>query len=787
MKKTDISKYTGDLPPEDFHIGTSAGDVAASTAKRTLSVIWRAVLTVLLIIVTTGCIVGFSMMIYILGMADESVGFNLKHEKLELVSVIYVNDEQGNPQEYQRVAGTSREWVDFQDIPKAMKDAIVAIEDKRFYKHKGVDLVRTASAVFSLALGKDNFGGSTITQQLIKNVTGNDEVSLTRKVKEIFSALNFEKEYSKDDILEAYLNIVNFGSGCEGVQAAANLYFGKDIQDCTIAECASIAGITQNPSKYTPLVHPEWNKERQQIVLTEMHDQGKIDDAEFEQAMEESEHMVFVGWQDDDDDNDTAEKVNNWYIEVMLKDLAKDLADTLNVSQDVAQNMIRHQGLKIYSAMDTKAQSAAESVMQDDTIMPADKKIQAGFLMMDYSGRVLASVGQRGPKEGNLLYDCANTAKRQPGSTMKPIATYTPAVEYLGYTYSQMIPNQQLLDVAKNEDGEFYPWPRNWDNTYTDQVTLQDALERSINCPAAYTNLKVTRQVSYDFLSSKLHITSLDPTSAINNPATLTLGAGEVTVREMVAAYQIYGNQGIYNKPYTYFYVEDSEGKILIDNRNKTGEQVIRPSTATIIRRALETVFTGSRGTARGYRISGWQTFGKTGTTTDDKDSFFIAGSPYAVAGVWTGYEIPKRLQSTSHSLRIWREIMTRYLDGKEVIPFTDNDEVVQETYCLDSGKLAVPGKCTQTATGYYWQRNLPGSCTLPHEEGTSSSEVSSAASSTPSSSQPSSQPSSAPSESSAVSSEPPDSSVPESSDSSQATSTEVESQTSSGGRERFR
>ena len=301
MRKTDINKFTGEAEQQKA-VTTNA---AVKGAKGTLSIVWKLLSTFLMILCVSLVVVGISVMIYLFGLANEPTGIDLHASKLQLTSFIYVNDENGNPVEYQRLHSTeNRIWVDYEDIPQSMKDAIIAIEDKRFYDHNGVDWVRTAGAVFSLASGSDSYGGSTLTQQLIKNITDDNQVSITRKLREIFRALNLERDFTKDEILEAYLNIVNFGSGCRGVQAAAHLYFGKDIQDCSIAQCAAIAGITQNPAAYTPLDYPESNKERRETVLQEMYDQGKISKEEYDQAMEESQTMTFVGYVEEEEDEE---------------------------------------------------------------------------------------------------------------------------------------------------------------------------------------------------------------------------------------------------------------------------------------------------------------------------------------------------------------------------------------------------------------------------------------------------------------------------------------------------
>ena len=220
------------------------------------------------------------------------------------------------------------------------------------------------------------------------------------------------KRYSKSEILEAYLNVVNFGSGTNGVQAAAKLYFNKDIKDCSIAQCAAIAAIPNNPVWYTPLVYPENNKERRENILDQMHQQGMITQEEYDQAMQESAAMTFVGYTDDNVVDNVP--IDDWYVEAMLNDVAEDLAEALNVDEDNAMYMLMHNGYKIYSAMDVETQRMAEEVLSTPELMPPDEDIQFGYVMMEYDGRVLASVGQRGKKEGNQLWDFTTSDDRLP-------------------------------------------------------------------------------------------------------------------------------------------------------------------------------------------------------------------------------------------------------------------------------------------------------------------------------------------------------------------------------------
>lgn len=722
MRKTDISKYGA----------RKKKDGAAVTVKSGMKMLLRVLLTFLTILFITGMIVSVSLVSFILGMKDESMNYDLHRLQLNYTSFIYVNgpnDDSANPVQYQSLySSENRVWVDYDKIPKAMKVAIVAIEDKRFWEHNGVDWRRTAGAVTQLFTKGGSYGGSTITQQLIKNVTGENDVSLTRKVREIFRALNLEKKYSKEEILAAYLNVVNFGSGSNGVQAASNLYFGKNIQDCDIAECAAIAGITQNPSKYSPLVHPELNKERQQTVLGEMRNQGKITEAEYKTAMTESEHMKFVGKKSDNVVNNVP--VWNWYVDTLFEDVRDGLMETYNCSSDKAVDMMYHDGLKIYAAVDTNLQTVAENTLKADDVFGKDKKLQSGYIAMDYSGRVLATVGARGEKKGNRLLSLATDTKRQPGSTIKPLSVYDQAIDSGKYYFSSIIQDEPLDNwFSDGSAGPKNAGPGNTSGRYWGPVTIQRALEKSLNAAAAQVGSAITPNVSFNFLKNKLNFVSLIP--ADNNRAPMAIGglSEGVTVREMTAGYQMFGNGGKYYEPYTFYHVDDHDGNVILDNRKQISRQVISSKTASILHRLLNTVITGAEGTGRRAAISGWEVFGKTGTTNDDKDSWFIGGTPYAVAGIWTGYLKPSKISVTSNASVTWKSIMSQYLKGKEKATFVYDPDVVSASYCVSTGLLAGPGD-TNVRTGWYDKNNMPATCDGSHNVVSSAPPSSSEASS---------------------------------------------------------
>ena len=714
MRKTDISKYTDKI------------DVAPkkqSGVKQFFSVVGRVLLTVLMVLVIAGVIVGISLGIYVMKIANEPTGIDLNARSLNLSSFIYVeNKDSGEFEEYQTLYGTeNRIWVDLSEMPKAMPDAIVAIEDKRFYEHNGVDWYRTGSAILSLVTGRNNYGGSTLTQQLIKNITDDSEVSLTRKLREIFRALNIEREHSKDDIIEAYLNVVNFGNNCQGVESASELYFDKPIGECSIAECAAIAGITQNPSRWNPLYYPENNKERRETVLDQMYEQGKITKDEYDKAMEESANMTFVGRdnedEDDEDDEDNV-KVQNWYIDQMYWDLCRDLAKYYDISEDAASLKLYTEGLKIYCAMDTDAQAMIEEEALKSNA-DYDYDLQTAMTMVGYDGRVIATVGSSKEKEGNLDWDRASHSVLQPGSSIKAIIPYPLAIDEDIYNYSSLTKDQPIEKWKMDYWGNWQAGPPNSYEGYHQYMTVPEALSWSSNACAVQTMELIGVNKAYEQATENLGFKNLGEADKTNVGA-LSLGGmeGGVTVREMAAAMQYIGNGGLFYEPYTYYYVTDQNDTIILDNRNNTPIEAYSPETAYKMNRLLKYNVMTSTHTASSYaQISGWDIAGKTGTTDYDRDLWFVGASPYCTLACWMGYDQPDSVNYYGLSTIIWQKVMSNYLKDKTYKEFTMPDNIIPATYCKGSGLLAA-SYCSDTATGYYTEDDMPAYCNGVHSAG---------------------------------------------------------------------
>lgn len=714
MRKTDISKYTDKI---DVRPRNQSGVGAF------LSALWRILLTVLMVCVIAGVIIGISLGIYILQLANEPTGIDLNARSLNLSSFIYTkNPTTGEFEEYQTLYGVeNRIWVDLNEMPSYMPDAIIAIEDKRFYEHHGVDWTRTGSAIVSLLTGSNNYGGSTLTQQLIKNITDDNEVSITRKLREIFRALNIEKEYSKDDIIEAYLNVVNFGNNCQGVEAASELYFNKPIGQCSICECAAIAGITQNPSRWNPLIYPENNKQRRELVLDQMYSQGKITKEQFDEAMKESETLTFVGWgnsSDEEDEEDDSTDIQNWYIDQMFYDLRRDLAKYYDISEGAASEKLYTEGLKIYCAMDQKAQQMIEEEALKCNI-DYDYDLQVGMTMVDYDGRVIATVGSSKEKEGNLEWDRASHSVLQPGSSIKGIIPYPLALDMGIYNYSTLVTDQPVEKWQLGSDGSWIAGPPNTYGSYNQYMTVAEALSWSSNAGAVQTLELVGSRDAYNQATANLGFSHLAEADATNEGA-LSIGGmeGGVTVREMAAAMVYIGNNGLFYKPYTYYYVTDQNDTIILDNRNNTPIEAYSPETAYKMNRLLRyNVLTSEHSASQYAQVDGWDIVGKTGTTDYTYDIWFVGASPYCTLACWMGYDQPSTVPYGSLAAITWQKVMANYLADKPEREFDVPPTIIEATYCKGSGLLA-SSFCNDTETGYYTQEDMPDYCDGNHIAG---------------------------------------------------------------------
>ena len=680
--------------------------------------------------VMAGSAVLVAITMYLVDVTREDEKFlNLTNLQLSLTSIIYYEDtETGEYEEYQRLDGSeNRIWVDLEDIPQHVIDAYIAVEDKDFYDHHGVDIVGTVAAMVNeytpIKLFSSKRGASTITQQLVKNLTmdnsGSGIEGAFRKVREIYRAFALEKQYTKDEILEAYLNTLRLSHNWAGVQAGANNYFGKDVSELTIAEAASIAGITKNPSVYNPYSHPENNIDRRDDILYFMHQQGKISTEDYEAAL--AEELVL------NQEIRSKSFVNSYFTDMVIDQVTEDLMEKFNISRSEASNMIQEDGLKIYSTVDPKVQSAMEKVMLNEpgsngrTLFPtkentytnaAGEKVtqtpQAAMVSVDYEGRIVGVVGGLGEKTEERVLNRAVDSLRQTGSTMKPIGAYGPALEYDYIHYSTALFDDYIQEIEdKNEPSGKRQWPRNYNGEYTMQLTpVCYALAKSWNTIAVRTLMLMGVETSYDFLVNSVGISSL--TEADKDWAPLALGGLNqgITPLEMAAAYAIFGNAGKYIEPYCYTTVEDSSGEVILENKI-TSVQALSEETAYIMNRMMRNVLT--YGTGGGLAPKYTDAVGKTGTATDDKDHWFIGVTPYYSTAVWMGYDNPATLivnYGTHAPTTAWKQVTEAVHKDLPKKPFKVSKDVEMLNYCPITGNIA-NANCPDQQPGYYKKSTL--------------------------------------------------------------------------------
>lgn len=637
--------------------------------------------------------------------------FDLDSEKYSQnqTSFIYGYDSEDKPVEITRLHGEeNRIWLDLNSMNEYMPKAFISIEDERFEKHHGVDWKRTIGVTMRM----NGQGGSTITQQLIKNLTDENDVTFVRKFNEILSALNLEKNYSKDEIIEAYLNTIYLSHGCYGVRTAAEVYFGKDVENLNIAECACLAGITQYPTKYDPLLNPENNKVRQEWILKKMRQTGAITNEQYEEAV--NYELVFTNSKNytgsqvtkDESSKKDKEEINSYYTDYVIDEVISDL-QKMGYSAKKAKDMIYGGGLQIYSAIDFDVQESIENVYQNYQRMP-DETVQGACVVMDYHGRILGIVGGTGKKKANRTLNRAAQSKRQPGSTIKPLSVYGPALEKslqdadTDIFWSTPTKDTPLMTINGKK------WPTNEGGGYSgNNVTVQRGLANSMNTISAQTLDKIGVDYSYEFITNKFHITTLDVIDCDYAPmATGSLTRG-VTPLEMTTAYQAFGNGGYYYEGYAYFKILDAQGNVLIEkDPESTREIALSENTAGVMNKLLQTVMT--QGTGRSYKLSSMECFGKTGTTTENKDRWFIGGTPEYVGGVWYGYDTPKEVHyslSPNPSGTLWNLVMKGIYEKKGINKkeFDTPEGVVRREFS-SNGML-----CRGTGNwGWFDEDNLP-------------------------------------------------------------------------------
>lgn len=686
---------------------------AEDKKKQFWSRFWKIGLSCFLVFVITGCLIVGSVMIYAFNFVDAQMAEDLDNLTMNFTTTVYVQDENtGEWAEYQRLhGGENRIWVSLDEIPQDLKDAYVAIEDKRFNAHNGVDWKRTFSAFANMFLHfyDSNQGGSTITQQLVKNLTGDKEQDAMRKIREIMRARYLEDNFHKDTILECYLNVIGLANGISGVEVASNYYFDKNVKDLSLVECAALAAMAKEPERYRPDKNPINNATRRKTVLYEMYDQGYISKEEYEKAKEAELKVVASK------ENTKELSVNSYFIDTLIDEVIADLAKTYNYDETYAAKNFYNGGYKIYCTMIPSIQETIEKYYTDGSYFKETQEyqgktypIQSAMTIMDYKGHVVGVVGGQGEKTVNRGTNRATGGYNQAGSTIKPLSVYAPAIQNNVITYSSILTDKTEL---KNEGKK---WPKNSYGYYAGDMFAYKALERSTNTIAVNLVDKMGIQESFDFLKNTMGYSQLDKKEDLNL-ASLGLGGNYkgITTTQAAAAFSIFGNLGKYYEPTTYIAVTDQfNKKTILSNENSVPKVAISEDTAGVMNHMLQRVVYGDQGTAKSIKSysSKMKAFAKTGTSSEVNDCWLIGGTPYYVGACWYGFDYDAKVKNSSTARTLWTKIMGDIHSKLPAKEFEESAYVTTRKFCKETGLVAT-SKCTDVGVGYYKNSYMP-TCT---------------------------------------------------------------------------
>ena len=671
---------------------------------------------VLVFVISTG-ILASALYVY-MDNIDASLDIEALSGDLGLTTKIYYVNDDGVEEELLRLHGEeNRIWRDIENISPYLQKAFIAIEDHRFYEHKGIDIKRTAGAVLNF-FGGQHYGGSTITQQLVKNLTGENQVTVKRKLTEIMRAIELEKSLSKDEILELYLNNVYLSSGCFGVQTAAEKFFDKSASELSLAECASIAAIVQNPSYYDPVRKTENNIARRNTVLTRMCELGYITEEECDLAM--SEALTISTPQEKQSD-----EIHSWFVDAVIEDVIAELAEKQGISYERASALVYSGGLNIYTTLNAELQDMLDEFYRNASNFPKNEEgspESAAVIMDGKNGAILAIAGGRGEKNANRAFCLATKAKRSPGSSLKPISVYAPAIEKDLVTWATVFDD---VPVSIQKSGSTYTmWPKNNPRIYSGLTTVNKAIYNSVNTVSVRVLEKVGLQNSFDFckkagISGLVEKAEGEKGKILSDIAVAPLAMGAtsigVSVRDITGAYTMFTRGGEFETPYTFTQVYASDGTLLLSHGN-SAERLISEESADIMTKMLKNVVT--KGTAKGLTLaSRVEVAGKTGTSNSGGDRWFIGFTPDYVCGVWSGYRDGRDIgeYEKNPACTVFDGIMDKVYDSldKYTKKFTSCKSVIASSYCIDSGELASKSchadlRGNRIETGYFKKGTLP-------------------------------------------------------------------------------
>lgn len=588
----------------------------------------------------------------------------------------------------------SRKWIDIGDMSKYLPIAFVSIEDERFYEHQGVDLKRTAGAtakwvLSKIGIGESGYGGSTITQQLVKNLTKENERDVMRKVKEMARAYNIEQTLSKQQILELYLNLIFLGGqSIHGVELGSQYYFSKSAKDLSLAECAFLAGINNSPNIYEPFSEEQdeidFIKKRVKTVINKMNELGKIEtEEEYNNAIAEVDNgLAFKK-------GEIVQNIYSYHTDAVIDQIWGQIAEENPDWSDVRiKQYLYGGGLRIYTTQNSWVQNILEEEVKQSKYQVASRKnegavSQTAMVIIDHAtGQVAATVGGSGEKTTSRGYNFATMEPKQTGSAMKPLSVIAPAVQNGVITAGSVYD-----DVLTTFPGKSYGWPKNYDGKYPGLSTVRYQIQVSHNIVPVRILLEMGIDKSIEFLKSA-GITTL--TDEDSGPAIALGGLNRgITTLEMAAAYAAIANDGEYIEPTFYTRVEDSDGNVVLEPKQEK-RRILSVENAYIVKSILTQPVTS--GTATNCRITGMDVAAKTGTTDNDYDRWLCGFTPYFTAATWFGYKESETVygfNGRNPAGLIWASVMKQTHNGLPSAKFEKPANITYATICRDSGLLA--------------------------------------------------------------------------------------------------
>lgn len=595
--------------------------------------------------------------------------------------------------EYDSVSGAveHREWYSYSMIPQNLKDAFIATEDREFYNHQGVNLKRTAAAVLGYLTNRGGgFGASTITQQVIKNISGDNERTARRKLNEIVRAFHLEYAHSKDEIFEVYLNVVPMGEGVAGVGLAAERYFAKEPSALSLAECATLVGITNAPTRYNPYLNYDACLKKRNVVLRSMLECGYISEDEYTRAIEEPIALT--------ERTTNSSRVYSWFTETVCDELIADLMREYSYSYEAARILVFNGGLSVYTTVDPQIQAALENCFEDVGNLPPEVAhgLEISMVVTNNRADLCGIIGAQGKKSANRLLNYA-TVPHPPASALKPLALYAPLIESRQITWSKIV-DDSPVEIYEGEDGSIIEYPHNSPDVYSGEITVADALARSKNTVAVRLYKMLGAEKIYKNLTQKYGFDTIVRSETTSNGARVTdlavapLALGQlsygVTLRKLTEAYTAFPSEGELSHGRSYVLCLDSQGKELIKKERDT-TRVFSVECAQIMNQMLSRVV--GVGTASAITLDEIiDTAGKTGTSAGSKDKIFVGYTPYYTSGIWCGYRDKSKSFASSAHLGLWDEVMKEIHEIKlHNLDFANSfatDRVSRIAYCKDSG-----------------------------------------------------------------------------------------------------